>query len=113
MNEGMFIKVRAFVAHHAGMATDTLDEHTRLAEDLGLDGEDAVELMSAFSKEFAVEMADFQFAEYFGPEGAFNPLLYLYCWLFDRQKLQKTSITVHDLVRAAEAARWMPPARAM
>jgi hypothetical protein len=48
-----------------------------------MDGTDAVEFMEAFSKEFNVDMSEFEFDKHFGPEG-FSPLdLFdiVYCWL--------------------------------
>ena len=54
-------------------------------------------------------------SEYFGTEG-FNPFeiyVVFYYWIFDRKKFENygvdTSLTLRDLVKSAEAKRWMHP----
>jgi Protein of unknown function (DUF1493) len=46
-----------------------LTRQTNLVNDLGLDGDDADEFMAAYTKHFNVEAGDFQYSDYFGPEG--------------------------------------------
>ena len=76
-----------------------------------MDGIDAVEFMEAFSKEFNVDMSEFEFDKHFGPEG-FSPLdLFdiVYCWLgriFKKDLSGDIAITLRDLVSAAKAKKW-------
>lgn len=122
MNDEIFARVKAFVAEHHRIAEKKFNPDTRLVEDLGIDGDDAVELIEAFCEEFEIEdMSDFNFSNYFGPEGC-NPIgdIFgsLYCLLFDRSKTLGTEeklratpvpVTLRDLAESAEAKRWIPP----
>ncbi len=115
MNDEIFARVKAFVAEHHRIAEKKFNPDTRLVEDLGIDGDDAVELIEAFCDEFEIQdMSDFNFSNYFGPEGCdlIGSLFgFLYDLLFDKEKLRSTStpITLHDLAESAEAKRWKPP----
>ncbi len=74
----------------------------RLEEDLGVTGDDAVELMQAFSSIFNVELTDLEFSKHFGPEA-----------LFSRRhpELGAYPVTVGHLVNVAEHGHWFPPPR--
>ncbi len=50
---------------------------TRLGEDLGMDGDDAVDFFEDFAETFRVDLADMRWDRHFGPEGC-NPLIYLW-----------------------------------
>ena len=97
------------VAERMGVKEERLGPDTRLAEDVGMDGDDAGEFLDAFRDEFGVDMAGFDFDLYFGGEGFFPPL-YLYWLLFDRRKLRSIPVTLADLAASAEAKKWIPPA---
>jgi hypothetical protein len=76
-----------------------IDANTKIGRDLGVDGDDAEELLQAFSKKFNVNINQFPFRDYFGPETAFNPVFFLW-HIFFGKKLKE--LTVNDLVKAAE-----------
>ncbi len=111
MCEDMFKRVESFVLRSWPASKGPLSPDTRLLEDLGMDGTDAAEFMEAFSKEFNVDMSEFEFDKHFGPEG-FSPLdLFdiVYCWLgriFKKDLSGDIAITLRDLVSAAEAKKW-------
>lgn len=50
------LRVLAFTARQRGIAEEKVDLLSRLREDLGLDGEDAVVFFEAFSQEFNVNL---------------------------------------------------------
>ncbi len=84
---------------------------TTIFGDLRADGDDGVELLNAFGKEFSVDMSGCDPSRYFGREGCapWAPIYWLVLALRkgspeERAKLQ--SISVADLVRAAECGRW-------
>ena len=109
------------MVEQTGLATEEeLTPETHLADDLGIAGDDGYELLEAFCEEFEIQnMEEIEPAEYFGTEGGPNPFeiyvfLYdLYKWVFDRQKLKGTRscspLYLRDLVKSAEAKRWIPP----
>lgn len=80
-----------------------LSRETRLVEDLGLIGDDADEFMGDFSKEFAVEGGDFEFSDYFPPEGF--DLVGMVGGLFSRDS-EAGTITLGMPEHAAELGVW-------
>ncbi len=106
MNANTLDKVISFVSEFCVVNKNKLTLQTQLGNDLGIDGDDAIEFMEAFSENFEVDLTEFEYSKYFGPEG-FNPFAYLYYYLFKRDKLKLIPITLHDLVEAAEANRWI------
>jgi len=111
MCEDMFKRVESFVLRFWPASKGPLSPDTRLLYDLGMDGTDAVEFMEALSKEFGVDMSEFEFNKHFGPEG-FGPVdlfYFLYCLvarIFKKDVSGLIPITLRDLVLAAEARKW-------
>jgi acyl carrier protein len=67
-------EVMQFVANARGMSLGRIHPDSRLLEDLGLDGDDALELMLDFFERFHVSKDGFVFNQYFGPEAGWSPL---------------------------------------
>ncbi|MFG8985273.1 MULTISPECIES: DUF1493 family protein [Pseudomonas aeruginosa group] len=122
--EGIFTFVRRELPDYKGELT----MGTRIGEDLRLIGDDADEFLDKFSKEFAVDLSEFPFSDYFPDEGSAsmhfytgrqmnrpeNPALSLLrkldslIWgLFARRHSFKT-LTVQDLYESARTGRWHP-----
>ncbi len=106
MNEDTLNKIKDFVSEFSCTKRDKLSENTTLYPNLGIGGDDAAEFLEVFSDKFSVDMSEFKFSKYFGPEGC-NPFSSLYCILFARDKLKKTPITLRDLVEAVENKKWV------
>jgi acyl carrier protein len=64
-------RVQGFTARHLGVKRDKLSTGTRLNQDLGMDGDDAVEFFRAFGAEFKVNLDDLygRWNQHFGPDG--------------------------------------------
>lgn len=80
-------------------------------DDLGIDGDDAVELIVEFSKRFKVDMSDFPYSRYFGPEGLPPTwLLYILKWCMLRMRNANYRATkplyVKQLIAAARDGKW-------
>jgi len=54
----VFEKIRGIIAEELGVERDTIEPDSRLADDLGADSLDAVELVMAIEEEFDVEIDD-------------------------------------------------------
>ena len=54
----MFEKVQAIIAEELGIEKGNITMESRLAEDLGADSLDAVELIMALEEEFGIEVDD-------------------------------------------------------
>lgn len=96
-------KLIALIRHKSGEPTMTIDEHTRLASDLVLQGDDACELLEEYGKEFEVDLSDFHANKYFFGEGDLHfqtiyDLLYRLV-TFKKRKYPLKELTVGELMR--------------
>ena len=117
MNPELYARVKILVAEQMIISKEELTPDTHLADDLGIAGDDGYELLEAFCEEFGIQnTSEIEPYEYFGPE-AWNPFdvyVLLYHWVFDREKLNEpyyslTPLYLRDLVKSAEAKRWILP----
>ncbi|MCY3739883.1 MAG: DUF1493 family protein [Candidatus Poribacteria bacterium] len=116
LNPELYARVKTFVAEFWSTSAEKLNPNTLLADDLGIAGDDGYELLEAFCEEFEIQnMCEIDASEYFGTEGCnpFEIYVMLYYWIFDKEKFDNygtdTSLTLRDLVKSAEAKRWMHP----
>ena len=68
-------RVASFTAQHWRIRKDRrLTADTRLAQDLGIDGEDAVEFFDEFQRDFGVDLVDLHmhWDQHFSPEGTLS-----------------------------------------
>ncbi len=91
--------VAQFVADEVGVRRDKVTD-SRLREDLGVDGDDAHDLLIAFAKRFHVRDENFVVTDHFGPEGSWFP----FALMFRRMKL--LPMTIQDLIDSAAAGVW-------
>ncbi len=116
LNPELYARIKTLVVETTGLASEEeLTPETHLADDLGIAGDDGYELLEAFCEAFEIQnMEEIEPAEYFGIEGGPNPFeiyFFLYDLVFDREK-QRYSFSplyLRDLVKSAEAGRWIPP----
>ena len=114
INPELYTRVKSLVAEQT-WGSEELTPDTHLSDDLGIVGDAGYDLLEAFCEEFEIQKTcEIDPYEYFGPEG-WNPFyiyVLLYDLVFDREKLSdfgQTSLTMRDLVKSAEAKRWLPP----
>ena len=69
MSDVIFDKIKKFTTKQAGVMEKEVTEDAGLENDLGVSGDDAVEFIMAFAKEFNVDVSKFMAADYFSPEG--------------------------------------------
>lgn len=105
MERDQFENVLQFVAKYCSVGVDKLKPVTSLFVDLGVDGDDADEFMQAFSRQFGVDISEFNFSQHFGPEAGCNPIVSLFRSVL-RHTPQVTPITIEDLVEAAQSKKW-------
>ena len=81
-----------------------LERNTTLEKDLGVSGDDAVEFLLDFSKEFQVDMSNFDIKKYFFPEG--DSILPAIARLFTGKRQRKEKeLRLGDLEKAVIAGR--------
>ena len=88
-------RVRQLVAAERGMAIERIPLDSKLLEDLGMEGDDAVEFFRRFAREFDVDLSGMRWRRYFSAEDFFS------WWIPD------IPVTVRDLVHAASTKRWL------
>ena len=82
---------------------------------MGVDGDDASFLLESFARQFHVDLSDFPFSRHFGDEGFWPWQIPLLFWRVFRHLRGNEPheiggvlpVRVADLVRAAEAGRWI------
>ena len=106
-NLALYNQIVEFVAEKTFTDKQKINLSTRLGEDIGLDGIDAWEFFQAFQSRFRIDLNNFKFDKHFGPEAGFNPLWYLYMYLFKPKKLKLSPIQVIDLFNSALEGKWV------
>ena len=93
------------------MPISRLDDNTTLFGDLGIDGDDALEFLEAFAKEFDVDTSSLRVSDHFGPEGI--PVTTFFRWIavaFRRGTPEARAglqpITIGGLIGAARRGSW-------
>ena len=95
MSSELLHAIKAFTQEEAGSDPNDITESSLLEEDLGIYGDDAVEYIIAFGKEFNVDVSKFMAADYFSGEGI----------TISAKKLPKKELSVAHLIKAIIAGR--------
>jgi acyl carrier protein len=108
--ETQFQQVKDLIAKETKARPDKVQLHTRIEDDLGTTGDDAVELMEAFMEHFQVDMTGYEHQKHFGPEGGGCCLLFWWGWTRSPEQGFQP-VTVEHLVQVAQEGRWFDPPR--
>jgi hypothetical protein len=106
-------RIIEFIGEQSGVNTSRIDLGTTLFGDLGIDGDDASDLMKCFGEKFKVDMSSYKHELHFGPEASFCPQflvqLLLVRWFLSEQRKVGTiiPITVRHLLEAAQSGKWI------
>ena len=97
-----------FLRKELRLPSSPLSATTRLLQDLGVDGDDGVELIQRFGQRFDVDLSEFQPSRHFGPEAGGNPLIWVW-WVLSRRWPKFVPITLADLEISLRQRRWVSP----
>jgi acyl carrier protein len=100
-------EVAAFLASSCSVPRRKLQATSCLQTDIGVDGDEAAELMLAFAERFQVSLEPFEFQKYFYDEWSLVNPICLVGRLLCRSR--KIPVTVGDLVESADARVWLGP----
>src|SRR5687767_5048929 len=104
MNKEIFTHLKAFVVKQTGVHEEEVTPDASLENDLGVYGDDGVELIIKFGKEFNVDVSRFMAADYFSPEG--DPILPAIIRIITGKKRRKLKgLTLNHLERGIRAGR--------
>ena len=108
--------IKSFAVEQLWPPRGPASEHTALAHDFGVAGYDGKEFMEAYASRFNVDLGEFDWVRYFGPEAGGNPFglfAYLYKRLVrgvpTRQLVDLPEITLGHLVLCANLGKWQSP----
>ena len=105
MNRKIFDDIKRFIVDQAAAKEDDVTENTSLESDLGIYGDDAIEFILAFGKEFNVDVSKFMVADYFSPEGGFKlPPVIIKFFGIEKKPKQK-ELSIRHLMKAVEIGR--------
>ncbi|HVY74263.1 MAG TPA: DUF1493 family protein [Puia sp.] len=106
-NETEIIKI--FISKYWNIPINGLNQETKLEDDLGITGDDAVDFFDKFSKGFNIDLSGLNLRRYFEGEGVG---LINFSWFFGKRKKVKRSsheITIADLTNALKFGKWIDP----
>lgn len=112
--QDLYDQVVQIIIQETGCNEDTVKPEATLVE-LGVDGDDAEQLIQRFSDHFSIDMSDFRFSRHFGPEGySLTSLINLIYTSFVFRVKKCTweeaaglrPIKVSDLVHIAKTKKW-------
>lgn len=96
MEKDIFSRLQAFVIKQSCVDDEEITSETRLEDDLGIMGDDAVEFLAAYGKEFNVDLTQFMAADYFSAERGII-LQTIGRWIIGTSKLKRKQLTVGHL----------------
>jgi acyl carrier protein len=112
LNAELSERVMQMIADQTARRLSRLRPETDLFQDLGVDGDDALELLVRLRDEFAINMDDVQFKRHFSSEPhLFSPWLSLSLllprrWRWPLWRQERIPVTVADLIEAARTQTW-------
>jgi hypothetical protein len=86
------------VAECTGCSRGQLSLDTALNQELGVDGDDAAELLEAFARKFGVDLSRFPYDRYFGNETTMLSVFEI--------GSSTAPLTIRDLVQMADQRTW-------
>ena len=105
MEDDLENRIISLVAEERKEDPRKMTANTRLLEDLGMDGDDAVEFFEKYEVMFEVDLTKIKWARHFGPEG-FNPFVF-FLPSFWKSLREHCPVTIGDLVISARAGKWV------
>jgi len=101
-----FEQVRDFLHEQWRVSPSQISPSTRLLHDLGIDADDAEEILMAFAQRFHVDFSSLAFTRHFGSEFDAGGR-WLIRKLFGSDSVRLAPITIQDLIDAANRERWI------
>ena len=110
MNVELLNEVIAFVGEYWHEPKGRLFAETSINNDLGMDGDDGLELMEAFSRRFVVDLGTFPYDNYFGDEASATPIsiiVFTVRRLMAGKSPKLSPLTLRQLTLAVENGSWV------
>jgi acyl carrier protein len=100
-------EVIALVAKKTGRPASSITPEKTFYQ-LGIDGDDAVELIAELCKRYEVPTEKINLSRYVGPEGSgiLNHIIYAFSRKNTQSTEERAELRIRDLIQAAEDRRW-------
>lgn len=95
-------KIIEIISINRGKSNLEFNDSTSLMNDLGIDGDDALEILDQYFNTFTIDKSKFNFEDYFGYEGFYFFKTIKAIIFGNRLK----NLTIGDLVNYAESGEW-------
>jgi acyl carrier protein len=105
VNRKIFNDIKRFTIDKAAVEESDIALETSLETDLGIYGDDAIEYIIAFGKEFNVDVSKFMAADYFSSEGGFKLPPAIIKFFGIKKNPRKKELTIMHLIKAVTASR--------
>lgn len=107
----METEIIKFISEFTAVKEEKITPQTLINFDLGVDGDDGAKLLEEYSKRFSVNLSPISDV-YFGPEGFSISFVimwpyYLVRWLLGHRTNDLTPLPVSQLIKSAEAGKWV------
>lgn len=102
--EEMKADLFSFVKNESCVNDEIISFDTRLEEDLGMYGDDAIEFMLKYAKQYNVDVTRFEAANYFSSE-ARSLVWSILCSFFRKESTSKKSLTIRHLYEGIKNGR--------
>lgn len=103
------LEIIELISKETGYPTSNIHENSTLLGDIGLDGDDAWDVLENCHEKYGLKLDNFDFQRYFRNEPCFKGLIYLYRKLKYKDEhlaSNKVAITIADLAKACELGEW-------
>lgn len=101
-------EVVALVAKKTGIAANRITPE-KTFYDLGIDGDDAVELVGELCKRYQVPVEGVNLKRYIGPEAGFGVISHIFHAVTRKSReepIERKELKIGDLIKTAEDRRW-------
>jgi acyl carrier protein len=98
-------EVIGLVSQKTGIALQKITPEKTFYQ-LGIDGDDAVELISELCERYEVPTQQIDLRKYIGPEGGFGVINHLFNAVSRRKSVEQKELRIRDLIKTAVDRRW-------
>ena len=106
-NLKFYEEVKNLLSEYSGVSKRKISLETKIGADLGLDGDDAKEILNMIWQKFEVDTSNFDFNQYFHDETEINSFKVLFQSLFENKaKKNNMDISVERIVLAIKEKKW-------
>ncbi len=109
MENNLTLSVIELISSHTGISKNKLVKESTLGQDIGLDGDDVIDLFEKLKNKFEVDFSNMNLNEYFASEDDLWGIKNLFNKFFRKEKFINRvgkEIRIQDIIDAIERGYW-------